>query len=43
VPLHEVAGAFGGPVVHRDDMSVPGEIAGQIAAHHGKPGHADLS
>ena len=31
----------GGPVVHRDRVAVPGEVAGQVAAHHRQAGHAD--
>src|SRR5262249_48590713 len=30
-----------GPVVHGDDVTVPGEIAGQVAAHDRQSGDAD--
>ena len=29
-------------VVHGDDVAVPGEVAGQVAAHHREAGDADL-
>src|SRR6185437_16977417 len=31
-----------GPVVQGDRVAVPGEVAGQVAAHHAQAGHADL-
>ena len=33
---------LGGAVVHRDRVSVPGDVAGEVAAHHGQPGEADV-
>ena len=35
-------GAGGGPVVQGHGVSVPGEVAGQVPAHHAEAGHADL-
>ena len=34
--------AGGGPVVQGHGVSVPGEVAGQVPAHHAEAGHADL-
>ena len=43
VLLDQAAGALrGDAVVHRDRVAVPGEVAGQVAAHHRQAGHADL-
>src|ERR1700743_1673129 len=35
-------GAGGGPVVQGHGVSVPGEVAGQVPAHHAEAGHAAL-
>src|SRR6185437_6592797 len=35
-------GAGSGPVVQGHGVSVPGEVAGQVPAHHAEAGHADL-
>ena len=38
----QAAGARRRPVVHRHREAVAGQVAGQVAAHHRQPGHADL-
>ena len=40
--LDDVGDAGGSPVVQGDGVTVPGEVAGQVAAHHAEPGDAYL-
>lgn len=41
--VHQRAGAAGGAVVDGDGVTVPGEVTGQVAAHHSEAGDADGS
>ena len=42
VLLDQAAGPFRRPVVQRDRVAVAGQVPGQIAAHHGQAGDADV-
>jgi hypothetical protein len=42
VVRHQCIGAGLRAVVERHAVAVAGEVAGQVAAHHGQPGHADV-
>ena len=42
VLLDQAPGALGGTVVQGDGVPVAGQVPGQVAAHDGQPGHADV-